>query len=116
MRPKRPMFEPEDIKTLSQPHLTHELNSRDIEVDEGVIYRLFTAYPKETAQPDEWPSFWLLDGNAVFSRLSPDLSANHPRPAIIGTGYPTDLPFDTTHVPATILYSLFAMTLSTQNV
>ena len=91
----QPMFEPTRMQILTAPHPTHRLDSRDVDLGPAGVYRLFTALPKAEAAAG-WPSLWLLDGNAAFDRLPPDLLARHPGLAVVGLGYPTDMPFDTT--------------------
>ncbi|WBU63983.1 alpha/beta hydrolase [Paracoccus aerodenitrificans] len=92
----QPMREPTEMRILQAPHPTHRQEVFDVPVPDAQDYRLFRALPRTDPEKQGWPSLWLLDGNAAFDRMNPDLLAQFPDLAVIGIGYPTNLPFDTT--------------------
>ncbi|MFS4439442.1 alpha/beta hydrolase [Paracoccaceae bacterium GXU_MW_L88] len=92
----QPVLEPVTLDLLRSAHPTHRFDDRLVETSGGRRYRLFRAIPKAAPPEAGWPALWLTDGNAVFDRLPPDLLAAHPGLVVIGIGYDTDLPFETT--------------------
>ncbi|WP_353474464.1 alpha/beta hydrolase-fold protein [Salipiger sp. H15] len=84
---------PAAFPLFDAPPDSHEITRFDIGAD-GLAYRLFLARPRGAAPAGGWPSLWMLDGNAAFSRLEPALLAAHPGLAVIGIGYPVEEAFD----------------------
>lgn len=84
-----------DYRIFKAPPPTHHLSRFDITLD-GQGYRLFLARPAGLPPAGGWPSLWMLDGNAVFDRLTPDDLHGHAGLAVIGVGYPVARIFDTT--------------------
>ncbi|MCT4370501.1 alpha/beta hydrolase [Yangia mangrovi] len=75
------------------PPASHELSHFDVSAA-GFTYRLFLAHPRGEAPAQGWPSLWMLDGNAAFSRLDAALLEAHPGLAVVGIGYPVEEAFD----------------------
>lgn len=90
----QPRFDPIRLHLFDDPHPTHRLDDRLVDLKDGSRYRLFRAIPKSAPPPGGWPVLWLTDGNAFFDRLPADLLARFPQLVIVGVGYDTDLPFD----------------------
>ena len=82
-----------DYPLFETPPATHRLAQRELRID-GLGYRIFTACPLGQRPAAGWPSFWMLDGNAVFSRLNAADLAAHPGLAVVGIGYPVDTALD----------------------
>lgn len=74
---------------LRDPPASHRVMQRDVEVD-GLGYRLSLAIPTGTAPAAGWPSLWMLDGNAVFNRLTAPQLATQPGLAVVCIGYPVE--------------------------
>jgi predicted alpha/beta superfamily hydrolase len=76
---------------------THDLARRLITTGDGRLYQLFLALPRQTAGNAAVPVLYMLDGNAAFDALTPELLSASPNLAIIGVGYETTSRFDRTH-------------------
>ncbi|MFT3689147.1 alpha/beta hydrolase [Paenirhodobacter sp.] len=86
---------PPAARAFDAPPESHRVLLRDVTVD-GRAYRLFMAEPVGVPPASGWPSLWMLDGNAVFERLTAEDLRHHPRLAVVGIGYPGSESFDTT--------------------
>ncbi|MBE9638243.1 alpha/beta hydrolase [Salipiger mangrovisoli] len=84
---------PAEFPLFDAPPASHTLTQFDV-VAEGLSYRLFLACPHGEVPAQGWPSLWMLDGNAAFSRLDAARLAAHPGLAVIGIGYPVEAAFD----------------------
>ncbi|SDI21494.1 alpha/beta hydrolase [Salipiger marinus] len=82
-----------DYPLFETPPATHRLAQTDLRID-GLGYRIFTACPLGQPPAAGWPSLWMLDGNAAFSRLNAADLAAHPGLAVVGIGYPVDTAVD----------------------
>ncbi|MBT9369396.1 alpha/beta hydrolase-fold protein [Rhizobium sp. CSW-27] len=80
-----------DILAADPP--THRLDDRVVRLDKGRSFRIFRAIPKADAPPAGYPVLTLLDGNAVFDDLTPELLALAPNLVVIGLGYDTPRKF-----------------------
>lgn len=89
----QPRFDPIRLRLFDEPHTTHGLDDRLVDLEDGNRYRLFRAIPKSAPPPGGWPVLWLTDGNAFFDRIPDDLLARFPELMVVGVGYDTDLPF-----------------------
>ncbi len=94
-------------RIFDTPPDTHALLRHDIAVD-GRGYRLFMAVPRADPPAAGWPSIWMLDGNAVFDRLTAAELGARPGLAVLGIGYPVDQVFETTaraldYTPASLI-------------
>ncbi|MBB5222551.1 hypothetical protein HNP73_002487 [Amaricoccus macauensis] len=78
---------------LAAPPASHAVTWLDV-ATEGGTYRLFRAVPRAAAPADGWRSLWMLDGNAVFNRLTADELGAVPGLVIFGVGYPVATEFD----------------------
>lgn len=85
--------EPARFPLFDAPPETHDIAHVDVTVG-ALSYRLFLARPRGEAPARGWPSLWMLDGNAAFSRLGAAQLAAHPALAVIGVGYPVEEAFD----------------------
>lgn len=74
---------------------THLVSQRPVETPDGRRYRLFIATPRRQAPRSGFPILYMLDGNAAFDTLTPDLLASVPGLVIAGIGYETPRRFDT---------------------
>lgn len=79
---------------LTAPPATHTTETRVVEGDDGRVYRLFIAKPREAAPDAGYPVMYMLDGNAAFGRIEPALLAQFPGLALVGIGYDVDTAFD----------------------
>ena len=84
---------PATFPLFDAPPASHRLTHFDVTA-EGLTYRLFLAHPRAEAPAAGWPSLWMLDGNAAFSRLDAARLEAHPGLAVIGIGYPIEEAFD----------------------
>ncbi|SDI09725.1 alpha/beta hydrolase [Alloyangia pacifica] len=84
---------PATFPLFDAPPASHRLTHFDVTA-EGLTYRLFLARPRAEAPAAGWPSLWMLDGNAAFSRLDAARLEAHPGLAVIGIGYPIEEAFD----------------------
>ncbi|MCA0997049.1 alpha/beta hydrolase [Alloyangia pacifica] len=84
---------PVSFPLFDTPPSSHALAQFDVTAD-GLGYRLFIAAPRGAPPSGGWPSLWMLDGNAAFSRLSAAQLTAHPRLAVVGIGYPIEEGFD----------------------
>ncbi|WP_343502011.1 alpha/beta hydrolase [Alloyangia pacifica] len=82
-----------DFPLFDTPPASHELSHVDVSAD-GLTYRLFLALPRGAAPSQGWPSLWMLDGNAAFSRLDAAILEAYPGLAVVGIGYPVKEAFD----------------------
>lgn len=89
----QPAIRKPEYRIFDMPPGSHNLSCWDVTVDDR-DYRLFMALPKGEAPPEGWPSIWMLDGNAVFDRISRDYLTRYPQLAVIGIGYPGNWAFD----------------------
>lgn len=84
---------PVSFPLFDAPPPSHALSRFDLTLGDR-SYRLFRALPTAPAPAAGRPSLWMLDGNAVFSRLTADLLAAHPGLAVVGIGYPVETAHD----------------------
>ncbi|WP_226623491.1 alpha/beta hydrolase [Alloyangia pacifica] len=84
---------PATFPLFDAPPASHVLTQFDV-MAEGLRYRLFLACPRGEAPAEGWPSLWMLDGNAAFSRLEAAQLHAHPGLAVVGIGYPIEAAFD----------------------
>lgn len=80
-----------ELRIFSQPVATHVLSQTVVNTGPG--HRLFLAVPRGTPPVKGWPILYLLDGNAAFDFLTPDLLALVPGLMLAGVGYDTDRQF-----------------------
>ncbi|WP_179209098.1 alpha/beta hydrolase [Haematobacter genomosp. 1] len=73
--------------SVDASHASHDFSRLEISTAAGA-YWLFLFTPRGEPPPKGWRSLWMLDGNSVFDRLSPELLAAHPDVAVIAVGYP----------------------------
>lgn len=73
---------------------SHRLSRIPLMVDEEHKYQIFIAEPVQEVPDAGYPVIYMLDGNAVFDRLTPELLAAFPGLVIVGVGYPADVLFD----------------------
>ncbi|MEF2073413.1 alpha/beta hydrolase [Consotaella aegiceratis] len=57
-------------------------------------YQIFRAIPRQSKANDAHPVIYMLDGNAVFDRLTAEILEQVPGLAVVGIGYDTPLLFD----------------------
>lgn len=87
-----PRNQPATLRILHDQPPSH--NVGQITVDAGSGHRLYLARPRKAAPATGWPVLYMIDGNAAFDTLTPDLLALVPDLALVGIGYDTDLRFD----------------------
>ena len=75
---------------------SHALFQAPMTTADGAQYRLFVARPRSTPGPAGHPILYMLDGNAAFDLLTPELLASVPDLCIVGIGYDTPFRFDAT--------------------
>lgn len=80
-----------DIFNMEVP--THRLDDRVVKLSNGRSFRIFRAIPKTPAPASGYPTLTMLDGNAVFDDLTPELLALSPDLVVIGVGYDTSRKF-----------------------
>lgn len=73
---------------------THALSRRSVRCADGRRYELFMALPRRHAAGEGLAALHMLDGNAAFDALTPELLAGVPGLALVGIGYDTPLRFD----------------------
>lgn len=88
--------QPEEAKLeiFAAKQATHDLSRRLITTGDGRVYQLFLALPRQREAHAAVPVLYMLDGNAAFDALTPDLLASAPNLALVGVGYDTALRFD----------------------
>lgn len=80
-----------ELRIFGQAVPTHFLSQTVVKAGPG--HRLFLAVPRGKPPAGGWPILYLLDGNAVFDFLTPDLLALAPGLMLAGIGYDTDRQF-----------------------
>jgi predicted alpha/beta superfamily hydrolase len=87
----RAQMQPADARLdiLSATVSSHRLDDRIVRLQNGRAYRIFRALPKAPPPRGGYPILYLLDGNASFDLLTPDLLARCPGLVIVGIGYDT---------------------------
>lgn len=73
---------------------THVLSRRNVICADQRRYVLFLAVPARPAPAAGFPLLCMLDGNAAFDALTPELLSAMPGLALAGIGYETPLRFD----------------------
>lgn len=73
---------------------SHVLSQQSLTTADQRQYRLFIATPRLDAPRDGVNFLYMLDGNAVFDTLTPELLSRAPGLFIVGIGYETPLRFD----------------------
>lgn len=74
----------------------------ELKADDGYPYQIFVSAPKGEAPPEGYPVLYVLDGNAMFAgfaearRIQEFNLSPIGRTIIVGIGYKTDQPYDTT--------------------
>lgn len=88
--------QPEEAKLeiFSAGQASRDLSRRLITTSDGRVYQLFVALPRGVESDAAVPVLYMLDGNAAFDALTPELLAKVPNLALIGIGYDTPLRFD----------------------
>lgn len=83
---------PARLQILTTPVATHAIETLAVQsLGPGApAYRLFIARPRA---PGPHPVLYLLDGNAAFDFLTPELLETAPGLALVGVGYDTDQQF-----------------------
>lgn len=81
------------LKILSTDVPSHRLDDRIVRLSNGRTYRIFRAVPTAPPPHRGYPVLYLLDGNASFDLLTPELLARCPDLAIVGIGYDTQRKF-----------------------
>lgn len=80
-----------ELRIFEQGAPTHSLSQTVVAAGPG--HRLFLATPRGAAPAAGWPILYLLDGNAAFDFLTPELLALAPGLMLAGVGYDTDRQF-----------------------
>ena len=80
-----------ELQIFRTPVATHDLSQAVVNIGPG--HRLFLAVPRGVPPAAGWPILYLLDGNAAFDFLTPDLLALAPGLMLAGIGYDTDRQF-----------------------
>ncbi len=73
---------------------SHRLTRRLLDADDEHRYQIFTAIPQQTPPAEGFPVIYMLDGNAVFDRLTAEMLAQAGGLVIVGIGYPTPMTID----------------------
>lgn len=73
---------------------THLLSRKLVECSDGRRYQLFFAIPRAPGAAAQARVLYMLDGNAAFDALTPEMLSLVPRLALVGIGYDTPLRFD----------------------
>lgn len=73
---------------------SHRLTRRLLDADEEHRYQIFTAIPRQPPPAKGFPVIYMLDGNAVFDRLTAETLARAGGLVIVGIGYPTPMTID----------------------
>jgi predicted alpha/beta superfamily hydrolase len=73
---------------------THRLSRRTTRTADGRAWQIFSAIPAAGPPAGGYPLLVMLDGNAAFDVLTPELLAAAPGLAIVGLGHDTPLRFD----------------------
>jgi len=94
-RPAVRRSEPARYAIFGSESASHRLNRRLIAFDEKHRYQIFTAVPKQLPSEQGFPIIYMLDGNAVFDRLTPEILAANAGLMIAAIGYPTAMTIDT---------------------
>ena len=74
---------------FNAPLSSHQLKRFQLTSAKGHAYEIFMAVPNKAPENAGYPILYMLDGNAVFDRLMPDMLAQVPDMVIVGIGYPT---------------------------
>jgi len=74
---------------FNAPLSSHQLKRFQLTSAKGHVYEIFMAVPNKAPEKAGYPILYMLDGNAVFDRLTPDMLAQVPDMVIVGIGYPT---------------------------
>lgn len=77
---------------LSQPVTVHDSEQFDLTSDQGAVYRVFVALPREEAPADGYGVFYVLDGNSMFLTAVDAARFQHglTPTIVVGIGYPTE--------------------------
>lgn len=73
---------------------THALSRKLIDCSDGRRYQLFFAIPHDGSADAQARVLYMLDGNAAFDALTPELLSLVPGLTLVGIGYDTPLRFD----------------------
>lgn len=90
----QPAQTPATYSILHETVRSHRIERFVAEAEDGARYQIFRALPRSAAPAKGYPVLTMLDGNAVFDRLTPDMLARVPGLVLIGIGYDTALRFD----------------------
>lgn len=90
----KPAPQPATYAILDAEVPTHRLSRRMERTGGGRSWQLFSAVPTAPAPEAGYPLLVMLDGNAAFDALAPELLAAVPQLAIVGLGHDTPLRFD----------------------
>lgn len=82
---------PAELKILQQDLPHHSI--RDIRLAVGPGHRVLIAVPKGDAPEAGWPILYMLDGNAAFDFLTPELLDLAQGLVLVGIGYDTEHQF-----------------------
>lgn len=92
----QPVISPVKLDIFRQSPKSHRLAQTDLTNGENSTWRIFSACPDKPPPKDGFSILYMLDGNAVFDLLTPEILAQAPDLIIVGIGYDTDLRFDVT--------------------
>lgn len=70
---------------------SHRFVRKMVEVD--ATYQLFIAIPRTEPPKAGWPILYMMDGNAAFDFLTPDVLALAPNLVLVGVGYDSETQF-----------------------
>lgn len=82
---------PAELKILQQDLPHHRISDKRLAVGPG--HRLLIAVPKGEAPAAGWPILYMLDGNAAFDFLTPELLDLARDLVLVGIGYDTEHQF-----------------------
>lgn len=82
---------PAELRILTQDLPHHDISQLTVAVGPG--HRILRAVPKGNPPPQGWPVVYMLDGNAAFDFLTPELLEQAQGLILIGIGYDTDHQF-----------------------
>jgi len=83
-----------DIPILKSGTPTHTIRMQALTTADGHAYDVFSAVPVKPAPDRGYPILYMLDGNAAFDALTPELLSKVPELVIVAVGYPGARAFD----------------------
>lgn len=91
----QPLPVPATYPILQATMTTHAIDRRVVTSSDGTRYQIFRAVPQDAPPTEGYPVLTLLDGNAVFDQLTPQMLERVPGLVLVGIGTETEERFDT---------------------